>query len=153
MALPWWRTTEIVNNSGENVFITPVSSYDGGKTYSYVWSLWTPWFFQYAERTNILVTKGQSFDIKYDTDDETLRLLLIQFPDGERKVIPLDYSLKSEYPGFDCSDRPRRTTYCILERNNLPDTPDSLVPLYDGVIIKFEEENISSLVELGLIYY
>lgn len=146
--LGFWSDVTFENKSGEEIKITPIGIVEGRNEIGPIIRMKKEWLFFEPPNKRINLDSGKSIKITYDTDDQNLQFLVIEYPRDDIRILKIDaefWENKTYKGGYYVT---REDRYIIPPKDELPICPEILKPTIKGKYVKVTDELINIFMEL-----
>ncbi len=134
MLLMFLSSFEIINESGADIWVTPVGRWEGSGHYGPLPRYWngTPPAIPSWRRHEVPIKIGDRLEIVYDCDDINFRHLLVRTDSGEVYITDTDKkgTIHYTYP-------PQQSSYRIPPLSEMQLAPDELLPCTQGESVRY----------------
>ncbi len=146
--LGFWSDVTFENKSSEKIKITPIGIIEDRNEIGPIIRMKKELFTSEVPNKRINLESDKSIKITYDTDDQNLQFVIIEYPSDDIRILKIDaefWENKTYKVGYYAT---REDKYIIPPKDELPSCPEILKPTIKGKYVKVTDELINIFMEL-----
>lgn len=143
-----WDEVTVVNESGEEVWLTPIGSKKGNKEIGPLEGIHKQYPFQSVRNTRIHLPSNDSRVIKYDYSEQNLQFIIVEFADGTLGILKIEEVLWETLDYNRCCLQSKQTNATIPLKSTIITCPDELEPAHGGKDVRLNEDLREILISL-----